>query len=212
VNPRRLSTALLLLVSLLIPATARAQVNFEFFLGTAFNVPTPLTIEQTGYPPISFTAHYDVRPFDDRMYYALRLEWWKQSRGWIVEELHHKLYLSNPQDGVQDFGVTHGYNIITLDRGWRHGQNTLMAGGGIVLGHPYSTVRGQQLSTTESSYHLGGVAVQAAAARRFDFSQKLFATVEGKITASWASMPVVNGSASVPNVAFHALAGLGIQF
>ena len=203
--------AFLSLVVLLVPATARGQVAFEYFRGTAFNVPTTLTVTQAGYPPIQFTAHYDVRPLTDRGYYAYRLELWKDRQAWIVELVHHKLYLENPQGEVEEFEVTHGYNLITLNRGWRRGHNTLLFGGGVVLAYPHSTIRGHRWPT-DAGYYLSGVTIQGAAGRRFDLSTRIFASVEGKLTASWARVPVVDGHATVPNGAFHVLAGLGVQF
>ena len=40
----------------------------------------------------------------------------------------------------------------------------------------------------------------------------LFVSVEGKITAAWARVPVAEGHATVPNVAFHGIAGVGVSF
>jgi hypothetical protein len=205
----RAACPLVILLVLLMPAPARAQVAFEFFLGTAFNVPTTLTVDQTGYPPIAFTAHYEVKPLDDYAYYAYRLGLWQNNRAWIVELLHHKLYLENPQGEVEHFEVTHGYNLITLNRGWRRGANTLMFGGGVVVARPHSTIRGQ---TFAEGYYLSGVTIQGVASRRFVLTRRVFATAEGKLTASWARVPVVDGHATVPNSAFHLLAGLGLQF
>ena len=204
-------SACLSLALLLMPAPAGAQVTFEYFRGTAFNVPTPLTVTQSGYPPIRFTAHYSVRPLDDRGYYAYRLGRWKNDKGWMVELVHHKVYLENPTPEVEAFEVTHGYNLVTINRGWRRGGNTLLLGAGVVITHPHSTIRGQTYPQ-KTEYLLSGATIQGAAARRIDFAKRLFVSAEGKFTASWATVPVVDGHARVPNVAFHVLAGLGIRF
>ncbi len=207
---RGAATGIFSLTLLLVASPARAQIAGEFFFGTAFNVPSTLTITQAGLPPIEFTAHYDVRPTDDRWYYAYRFELWKNDRAWIGELVHHKLYLNNPQSDVQAFEITHGYNLITLNRGFRFGQNILLFGGGIVLAYPHSTVRGQ--IRPYGDRFVSGVTMQGAAARRFDLTKHVFASVEGKLTASWAKVPVVDGHATVPNGALHVLAGLGAQF
>lgn len=203
--------SLLPLACLFVPTPARAEVAFEFFGGTAFNVPTALTIVQAGYPPIEFTAHYDVRPTADRIYYAARFELWQGGKGWIIEALHHKLYLENPQGDVQEFEVTHGYNLLTVNRGWRHGHTVLLVGGGAVVGYPHSTIR-NQMWPMDAGYYLAGVTIQGAAGRRFDLSKHVFLSVEGKLTASWAQVPVLHGHATVPNLAAHVLAGLGGRF
>jgi len=199
------------LACLALAAPARAEVAFEFFGGTAFNVPTTLTVVQAGYPPIEFTGHYDVRPTADRMYYAARFEVWQGDKGWIIEELHHKLYLANPHGDVQEFEVTHGYNLVTVNRGWRRGRAVLLLGGGAVIGYPHSTIRNQTWPM-DAGYYLAGVTVQGAAGRRFDLSKHIFLSLEGKLTASRAQVPVLHGHATVPNAAAHVLVGLGGRF
>jgi hypothetical protein len=196
------------------PAAAQltASYTFEYFRGTAFNAPMPLTIHQTGYPSISFIGHYSARPTQDRAYYAFRLARWKDQKGWIIEELHHKVYLENPQGGVELFEVTHGYNLITLDRAWRRGHNLLLLGGGIVLTFPHSIVRGRTYPQDTTQYQLSGVTVQGGTGRRFDMGRRIFLSVEGKLTVSLARVPIFDGRANVPNVAVHALGGAGVQF
>ena len=200
------------LVALFAASPARADVVVEAFFGTSFNVPMSLTVVQSGYPDISFTAHYDTRPTEPRIYYAIRVSFWNDKTGWLIEELHHKIYLTNPTPEVSEFEVSHGYNIITVDRGWRRGSNNiLLFGGGVVLGYPHSTIRGQQWPE-DSGYQLGGAAVQGGAGHRFEVLPHVFLSVEGKLTAAWARMPVVNGHANVPNLAAHVLVGVGGKF
>ena len=208
---RAAARAGLALALLLAPTPARGQVTVEYFMGSALNVPTPLTISQTGFPEISLTADYAVRPLDDRMYYALRVGFWKEDTGWLVELLHHKLYLENPPPEVGAFEVTHGYNMVTINRGWRLGPYVLLAGAGPVIPHSNSVVRGQERSI-DAPYTLAGVAAQGAVARQLQFTSWLFGSLEGKITAGWVRVPVADGDAAVPNVAFHFLAGIGVRF
>lgn len=192
----------------LFAAPARAEFTFEYFRGTGVNAPMTLTVEQAGQPTISFTGHYSVRPLQDSPYYVYRFGHWKERRGWIVEFVHHKAYLDNPQQGVEAFEVTHGYNLITANRAWLFREFRLIAGGGLVVTFPHSTIRGQTLDPTVD---VSGVTGQVALNRRFVITRHVFAVVEGKLTRSWATVPVVRGTADVPNVAFHALAGLGIE-
>lgn len=203
-----LGLALACLLLAVVPA--RAEFSFEYFRGTAFNAPVPLTVQQTGQPPISFTGHYSVRPLQDSPYYAYRFARWTKNRGWIVKFVHHKAYLDNPQGGVDALELTHGYNLITANRGWRSRYVDVLAGGGLVVTYPHSTIRGHQYPH-DAGRDLSGVTAQVAVGRRFNFAPHVFAVVESKLTASWASVPVVDGSANVPNVALHALAGLGVK-
>jgi hypothetical protein len=205
----RTGAALALL--LLAPGTARAQVTVEYFMGTAVNAPTPLTITQIGFPDISFTGDYSVRPLDGRIYYALRVGFWNERAGWLVELLHHKLYLENTTPEVEAFEVTHGYNMITVNRAWQPGGFMVLAGGGLVIPHSNSLVRGRERSI-DAPYTLAGVAAQGAVARQLQFTPWLFGTIEGKLTAAWAKVPVADGDATVPNVALHVLVGIGTRF
>lgn len=203
--------ALVLLALLLAPAPAAAQVTFEAFIGTAFNAPTPLTITQTGFPAIKFTAHYEERPLDPIRYYAWRLGRWKGDKGWFLEHVHHKIHIDRPTAEVQAFEVSHGYNLVTINRGWRRGSTRFLLGGGVVVTFPHTEVRGK-IYPQDTSYLLSGATIQGAASRRLDLTRRFFVSVEGKLTASWASIPVVDGHARVPNAAFHVLAGAGWQF
>ncbi len=195
----------------LAPAGASGQVVFEYYQGTAFNVPTTLTITQADYPRTSSRAHYSVRPLDDIWYYNLRAGYWKKNAGWVLEFLHHKIYLENPPSEIESFEVTHGYNLVTLNRAWRRGQVTFLAGGGVVVAHSHSTIRGRHRPISAPTT-LAGATAQGAAGRRLNLTRWLFASVEGKLTASWARVPIADGRATVPNIAFHALAGLGVEF
>jgi hypothetical protein len=40
----------------------------------------------------------------------------------------------------------------------------------------------------------------------------VFVTLEGKLTASFARVPIDAGSADVPNIALHGLFGLGAEW
>ena len=205
--------SLLLLVLLLVPRPASAQWTFEFAMGNAFSAPTPLTITQTGFPDIHLTAHYETNPLHPRQYYAWRIGRWKDDGGWVLEHVHHKVYLKNVTAEVPDFEVSHGYNLITLNRGWRWGKTMVLAGGGLVVSFPHSEVRGKIYPVKTTGYIWNsGVTAQGAVARRIDLGAHFFVNGEAKLTASWARVPVVDGRATVPNVAVHLLAGAGWQF
>lgn len=193
------------------PADVRAQVTIEYFQGTAINVPMTLTVEQDGFPDISFRAEYSVRPFEDRWYYDARLGFWKGDNGWLIELLHHKAYLENPTEEVEAFEVTHGYNMLTLNRAWKRHGLMFLVGGGAVVPHSNSKVRGRERPIT-APYTLAGVTGQAAVGKSVNFTKWLFGSVEGKFTTSWARVPIADGHATVPNIAFHVLAGIGGRF
>jgi hypothetical protein len=107
----------------LVPAPACAQWAVELFTGTAVSAPSNLTIRQAGEPDISFTAHYDTKPFKSSSapYYGFRVSRWWGRWGGFFDDLHHKLYLTDNPPEVETFEVTYGYNLFSLGAGYRVG-------------------------------------------------------------------------------------------
>ena len=212
---RRAATSLALLVMFVRPPAA-AQVTVEAFGGTAYSLPTPLRITQSGSPPLRFTAHWSTRPLSGSPYYAWRITWWKVNRGWAVDFVHHKVYLENNPPEVERFEVTHGYNLLTVARRWRRGGFGYGLGAGVVIGYPETTVRGQtqpaEGGLLGGGYHLAGATLLVGAGERLDLSKRFYASVEAKMTSAYARVPISDGNASVPNVAVHVLVGLGGTF
>lgn len=205
------------------PAVTLAQErgrrwSLELFGGGALSLPTPLRVEQGGEPDVSFTARYETRPWRDSPYYMYRAGRWSADgrRGWELELLHHKVYLGNPPAEVQHFEITHGYNMILLGRAARRGRTIVRAGVGAVVAHPETIVRGRARGEGGglfgAGYFVAGAAAQLAAVRRFHITDALFAAAEGKVTGAWARVPIAGGHAVAPNVAGHALLGIGVAF
>jgi len=193
--------------------------SLELYGGSAASVPTPLRIRQAGMPDVTFTAHYATRPFRDSPYYMYRAGRWKTStrRGWEVELLHHKLYLRNAPPEVEHFEVTHGFNMLFVNRAQSRRPGVVRFGLGVVVAHPEATVRGRVLAGNRGllrdGYYLAGPAAQAAVARRVTLGRTpLFVGVEAKGTAAYARVPIADGHASVPNLAAHLLLGVGAEF
>lgn len=209
-------------VSAWAPASGSADddgVVLEIAAGTAFSVPLPLTLQQEGFPELRHRAHYETRPFLGAPYYAWRIGLWRRGGGWELQLVHHKLYLVDPPPEIAWFEVTHGYNLLTAGRAWRRGRALVRAGGGVVLAHPESTVRG--LTWPENGglapaflgllggngYFLTGPTLRVSAGRAF--GHRLFVAPEIELTAARARVPVAGGEASVPNIAVHLRLALG---
>jgi hypothetical protein len=212
-----LSTAVALLMPLSAACAQESGWSFELFGGSAYSAPTPLTIRQAGERELRLTARYATKPWTGSPYYAYRLGRWSHGRAWEVELVHHKVYLENPPAEVQHFEVTHGYNLLSLNRAVRRGGLILRVGVGAVIAWPHATVRGRTLPARGRGlfgrgYYLSGPTAQLAAGKRFTLWRKLFLAVEGKLTGSYARIPVSDGRASVPNVAAHGLIGVGYGF
>jgi len=194
------------------PASARAQIEVQGFLGSSVSLPSPLRVSQSGQPDLSFTAHWATRPMLDTWYYAGRVGLWKGNRGWLLDFTHHKIYLTNAPPEIQKFRITNGMNMFTLSRGFRRERLTYAIGAGPVITFPINRVRGQALGGDRGflgGYFLSGGHVMASATRRFPLAGGMFVSLDGRASASYVRVPVAGGHAAVPNDARHIHAGLG---
>ena len=113
-----------------------ASYSFQLLGGSAYNFRTPITIKQSGEEPLNFDARYKTRPFVDFPYYCLRIGRWDHDAAWELEFLHHKLYLENAPPQVQHFEISHGFNLITMNRSWLIHGFVWRVGLGAVVGYP----------------------------------------------------------------------------
>lgn len=185
--------------------------SFELSLGTAYNANKSITVRQQGYPDINFNARFATKAFEMPFYYSLRLGYWQHDRSWEFELIHHKLYVENPPSEIQNFEITHGFNIITINRAWDINNTVLRLGLGTVLAHPDTTVRGLSsgYGAWNQGYHLGGYSLQGSVQRRFYLYKKGFLSFEIKLVHATTRIPINNGSADVVNDSLHFLFGYG---
>lgn len=195
---------------------AEAGWTLDFCFGADYSLNMPLTISQDGYEDLGFTARWESRPFDSPFYYSVHLSRWKEGHAWELELVHQKIFLDNPPPEVAQFSISHGFNLLNVIRAWDRGAYFLRAGGGLVVTHPESTIRGlthnQSGGLLGQGYYISGPTVQGAIGKRFDLGRKFFAVIEGKTTASYVRIPVADGNAELFNLAFHAGIGLGFDF
>ena len=201
-------------LTVIVAHAARGQdtgdgVTAEIFLGNAWNLPLPLTLSGT---PASarLSARYSTRPFTGSPYYAARLGHSDNGRGVELELIHHKLYLENPAQPIERLEISHGYNLPLVNGVGPAGGWQFRIGVGLVVAHPEGRISGQNIG---GGYRIAGGAVQLALGRRYalnDGDLVMTATPEVKLTASFARMTLQQGVLSVPNIAIHTLAGIGI--
>jgi hypothetical protein len=196
-----------------------AQNNsVEVMGGSAVNIPTPLSIYQQGYPEIKTTAHYDTKPFGpDAPYYAWRYARWSADWSWEITEIHHRLFLSNPPDGVQYFGIHYGYNYFLVGRGWKWENFIIHFGAGPVVTAPDTSVRDKVRALSgglfDAGYYFSGVGVAGSIEKRVHLSRSASLVMEVGITAADAwDVPIADGHADVPNLAVHGRFGVDFDF
>ncbi|RDV16765.1 hypothetical protein DXT99_03010 [Pontibacter diazotrophicus] len=183
--------------------------------GAVHNFRSPLRIQQADAAPIRLMADYRTEPFTPPIYYDVRLSSLKEEKGWELKFTHHKLILHNNPPEVQRLSITDGFNLLTINRLWQIKGLTWSAGAGIVITHPESTIRNKPFPENRGIFHKGyyisGPTVEAAVAKRYYFSERWFAFCEGRVTASYVQVPVVDGHARVTNAAVHLLFGAGMR-
>lgn len=201
------------------PRESAAQtLTFEAMGGTAYNVPTPLTIQQDGFPEIRFTAHYDTKAFGPYApYYSWRLDLWDAHGAWELQQVHHRLFLENTTPEVSLFEIHFGYNYFLAGRAWRAHGFILHADGGVIITNPESVVRGLRLNAAsggffDAGYRLSGFGGGLSVSRRAMISTHFYLLADGGLLMAHAHVPVADGSASVPNVGFHGHLGVGFAF
>jgi hypothetical protein len=185
--------------------------SLEILLGDVYVFKTPLIIKQTGFEELNFNAKYHTHSFEMPFYYSIKLAVWNKHRAWELELLHLKLYLSNRPPEVTSFSITHGYNLLFINRLWEMKYLNLRLGGGIIVGHPENTIRGKKLNEKKgifkSGYYISGVAVQLGPEKTFPLFKGLYLKLEGKLCTAYARVPLVDGHANVPNISIHGLFG-----
>jgi hypothetical protein len=194
------------------PAAAQT-FQLDLMGGTAYNVPTPLTIRQTGFPDIHFTAHYDTKPLGPfAPYYSWRISVWNHGHtsGWEVQQVHHRIFLSNTNDVVQFFAIHFGYNYLLVGHAWAWRGFEVHADGGVIVPNPQNTIRNQQLPN--SGYRISGVGGAFSVGKHVAVTDHFYLLAEGAFLAGHTTVPVVGGSASVPNAGLHGHLGLGFTF
>jgi hypothetical protein len=219
----RWGARLLLGAALWLSATRAASAqrfSFEIFGGSAYNLPTPLTITQTGFPDIHHTARYDTKPFGPYYpYYAWRAMLWNEegTAAWEATQVHHRLFLANNPPEVQRFEIHFGYNFYMIGRAWKRGAFVYHLDGGVLICNPTNTVRGQKISTRDqglfdAGYYLSGVGGQLGVSRSVELLPQLDLVGNAALMMGRARVPVVDGNATVPTVGLHGQVGVAIRF
>jgi hypothetical protein len=210
-----ISIALLIVITLKI-THAQSRWTFELHCGEVYNLPMPLIIRQQSYPDIKFKARYASESFILPVYWDWRFSRWQNGKSWEFEAIHHKLYLDNTTSEVQKFNISHGFNMIMVNRGIQKKSFRCRAGAGIILAHPESIIRGKEFGNTSDDFDLGyfisGPVFNLAVSKPFYISNRFYINAEAKTTFAYSSIKVAQGHADVYCIAFHIILGLGVDF
>jgi len=213
---KKLIAILFLTIIFSTTTNGQSRWTFELQCGQVFNVPMPLKIRQEAYPDIKLQARYSSESFILPVYWDIRLGRWQNERAWEFEAIHHKLYLNNTTSEVQKFNISHGFNLIMLNRGFEKKSFRYRAGAGIVLAHPESNIRGKEFGDsaddTDLGYYISGPVINFAINKPFYIGSRFYINAEAKTTLAYSYIKVAEGNADVYNIAIHLILGLGFDF
>lgn len=185
-------------------------------LGAAFNFDSGLEVSQTGQPDLDIHGSYETRAFEFPLYYAVRLGWGWDRHLVELQLVHHKVHLVDAPTEIEQFEISHGFNLLTANYATRAWPIVLRAGLGLVVAHPESVVRGRVWERSsgvfDSGYAVTGPALVAGAGYRWDLSRRWSVVPELFLSVARARVPVADGSASLVNVALHGLIGVRFAF
>ncbi|MFW5787152.1 MAG: hypothetical protein ACOC21_00335 [Halanaerobiales bacterium] len=213
-----LTFILLLIVTISTTTFAGGDWAFEVYGGTAYNIPTPLTIEK-GEKTIDIDrAKYSTNPLEESPYYAWRVSRWENEKAWELQLVHHKIRLENDHEDIDHFEISHGYNLISVNHAWEK-ENYIFRGGlGTILTHPEFDVFNEKIDQEKGlaglGFYFSGIAAQTSIGRKFELTDNWYASTEGMLNASYASVKpdATEITAKVPNVSLHFLLGMGYEF
>ncbi|MBW8051847.1 MAG: hypothetical protein FVQ77_16215 [Cytophagales bacterium] len=192
--------------------------TFELFYGgLVYNVPMRLNIKQRGEEVLRIKAKYASESLTNLpLYWLWRFSRWSGNASWELEGIHLKLFLKNKPKEVENFDISHGFNLLNINRSWKYQGYFFRAGGGVVLAHPESTIREKRLDEHEgifnTGYYISGPSINLGISKHFYFSKKFFLSAEIKTSVSYANVPINDGNADVYNTAIHVILGLGYTF
>lgn len=210
------SVLVLLFIVVTLGTNAQVRWAFELHSGEVYNAPMPLVIMQNGYPEIRMTARYSTEALTLPVYWDIRLSRWREGKSIEAELIHHKLYLDNTTSEIEKFNISHGFNMLFVNRGFEKKAFRYRSGIGLVIIHPESRIRGREFGDStddwDMGYYLTGPALNLSAGKAIAISKRFYLNVEGKTTFAYSKTKIAEGKADVYNLAFHLIIGFGTNF
>lgn len=198
------------------PASGEARFEVAGFLGASTSFGSGVDVSQSGYPSFQTRGTYESRSLEFPLYYAVRFSWMRNVFSVELQLVHHKLHLVDAPPEVQQFEISHGFNLLTVNYVSHSLPVDVRLGVGGVLAHPESVVRGQVWpqdgGVFGSGYHLTGPAFVLGSGRAFSMTPHFVVVPEVFLSAARARVPVADGEAALFDVALHGTLGVGFRF
>jgi hypothetical protein len=210
---------LLFSVAILAPSKAIAEPDegwmLTTFVGASSSLNNPFRIHLQNQDDVNRVARYDNQPFSDSQYWGGRMEKWDGNNATGFEIIHHKIYLANTDDIVENFSISDGFNLVYYNRAKYLGNNNIFRYGvGVVVGHPDVTIGGREkwIRKGGRGLTLAGLSGQLSV-EKWAYTWKRYRLVmESKLTVSYARVPISDDPKEFsenPDIAFHFTIGFG---
>ncbi|OAN11224.1 hypothetical protein A3K86_19900 [Photobacterium jeanii] len=203
------SIALMLLSN--VQAATKEGWELSLGLGASYSLDQDITLQLKDQPDITLNGNRESKPFSSPLYYGARVSYWWDDQAIELEGIHHKVYVDDAlPTQVEKFEVTDGYNLFYTNYAvnWR-GSLILRAGIGGVIAHPDVIIEGDR---TFGGYQFAGLSGQVGVEKEFSLTKHWLLSLEGKVSISEADININQGSADVPDTAFHLLGHLKYHF
>jgi len=97
-----------------------ANLVFEFLWGVSWQLPSTMTEYGLG-APVVYKPTWETRSlssiFEDSPYWAARNGIWDNTHTWAIEVewIHQKIFLVSTDKHIQEFDISHGYNLLLVN-------------------------------------------------------------------------------------------------
>jgi hypothetical protein len=195
------------------PAVADdAHWAFDVLIGDAYNFDSRTRVRHVSVGRVSIDGEFETRGLEGPLHYAWRVARWEDDKAWELQLLHHKLYLQDPPSPIESLSVSHGFNIITVNRAFEFDGWRARIGLGPVVTHAEARIAG---TSYNGPYELAGAAALIGAGRVLALTSHLY--LLGEISATFGYIEVnPEGTPelefNIRNPALHAQVGLGYRF
>ncbi len=190
----------------------------EGFLGTAVSASSNLSLSGAG-AGLDVDANWATRALESPVYWAVRLGARRGDYALELQLVHHKTYLENPPPEIENFEITHGFNLLTLQAARRGGPVDLRIGAGVTIPHVSMQVNGEPFAN--EGFRVGGPAFTAGIGKSLEIVGGLFLQLEAQATAARANISVAEVQPDISvaeahvdtwNYALHLMVGVGYVF
>ena len=205
-------TIFTLLFIKLLTVTGMAYINdglyLSTYMGASKSANNTLFFKFQDQDDLTYNARYDNKSFSDSHWWMAKLERWKNKKSVSIELIHHKIYLKNTNDIINNFSISDGYNLLYFNRGKQINNHILRYGAGIVIAHPDITITGRDRFKTKGikGLFLSGLSIKTDHEYILYKHKTAVITLQTKLTASYAKIPIStnkNEYVIAPDYAIH---------